>query len=85
MNEILLVDTSFLVALVDGRDVLHGKARDTLKKIETYYLIFTDVVYTETISVLARRIRGRRTVPEGSSILTTPFWSSERVFTGWRG
>ncbi|WP_022854041.1 type II toxin-antitoxin system VapC family toxin [Thermodesulfatator atlanticus] len=64
MNEILLVDTSFLVALVDGKDVLHEKARNILKKIGHYDLMFTDVVYTETISVFSRRIWGRRTVPE---------------------
>ena len=64
MNEILLLDTSFLVALVDEKDVLHKKAAEIQRKIEYYDLIVTDVVYTETISVLARRIWGRRTVPE---------------------
>ncbi len=64
MSEILLVDTSFLVALVDGKDVLHEKAKGILKKIGHYDLMFTDVVYTETISVLSRRIWERKTVPD---------------------
>ena len=64
MIEVVLVDTSFLVALVDGKDVLHGRAKEILSEIRHYDLMFTDVVYTETISVLSRRIWGRRTVPK---------------------
>jgi len=59
-EEFVLVDTSFLVALVDARDSLHQKAEEIEKELASFKLIFTDVVYGETLSVLSRRIKERR-------------------------
>ncbi len=59
-EEFVLVDTSFLVALLDARDSLHQRAKEIEKKLVSLKLIFTDVVYGETLSVLSRRIKERR-------------------------
>ena len=59
-EEFVLVDTSFLVALVDARDSLHQRAEEIEKELASFKLIFTDVVYGETLSVLSRRIKERR-------------------------
>ncbi len=59
-EEFVLVDTSFLVALLDARDSLHQRAEEIEKELASLKLIFTDVVYGETLSVLSRRIKERR-------------------------
>jgi len=59
-EEFVLVDTSFLVALVDTQDSLHQRAEEIEKELASFKLIFTDVVYGETLSVLSRRIKERR-------------------------
>ena len=55
--ETVLVDTSFLVALLCQRDVHHKKARELYRalKREKHRLLFTDIVLGETITVLMRR------------------------------
>ncbi len=58
----VLVDTSFLVALVDEKDSLHQKARELKGALIGRALVFTDVVYAEAISVMSRRIRERRSI-----------------------
>jgi len=59
-DKFVLVDTSFLVAFLDGRDSLHQRAEKLKKRLTGLELIFTDVIYAETLSVLGRRIRERR-------------------------
>jgi len=61
-DKFVLVDTSFLVAFLDGRDSLHQRAEKLKKRLTGLELIFTDVIYAETLSVLGRRIRERRKV-----------------------
>ena len=54
--EIVLVDTSFLVALLCRRDVHHERARALYEELKrTYRLLFTDIVLGETVTVLMRR------------------------------
>ncbi len=59
-EEFVLVDTSFLVALLDVQDRLHQRAEEIEKELAFLKLIFTDVLYRETLSVLSRRIKERR-------------------------
>jgi len=59
-KEFAIVDTSFLIGLLDSKDSLHQKAEKLMSKLINLELIFTDVVYGETLSVLSRRIRERR-------------------------
>ncbi len=49
-EEFLLVDTSFLVALLDVQDSLHQRAEEIERELASLKLIFTDVVYGETLS-----------------------------------
>ncbi len=58
----VLVDTSFLVALVDEKDSLHRKAQKLKGHLTGRALVFTDVVYAEAISVMSRRVRERRSI-----------------------
>ena len=56
--ETVLVDTSFLVALLCRRDVHHDRARVLYEELKKEYrLLFTDIVLGETVTVLMRRSR----------------------------
>ena len=56
--ETVLVDTSFLVALLCRRDVHHERAKDLYEKLKREFrLLFTDIVLGETVTVLMRRSR----------------------------
>lgn len=88
--ETVLVDTSFLVALLCRRDVHHERARELYEELKKKYrLLFTDIVLGETVTVLMRRSREwkfpftetvdtlRRMVPEPAQFayyLAWKFW-----------
>jgi len=58
MKERAILDTSFLVACLCGRDVHHRRAREIFGgKLKDLHPIVPDVIYGETVSVLARRSR----------------------------
>ena len=58
MKERAILDTSFLVACLCERDVHHRRAREVLdKSLIGLELIVPDVVFGETVSVLARRAK----------------------------
>jgi predicted nucleic acid-binding protein len=65
MSVRVLVDTSFLVAHLDERDVHHQTAKalhELLREREVAY-IFLDCVVNETVTVLARRALDRKVDP----------------------
>ena len=65
MSVRVLVDTSFLVAQLDERDVHHQTAKslhDLFRKREVAY-IYLDCVVNETVTVLARRALERKVDP----------------------
>ena len=58
MNGRAILDTSFLVACLCGRDIHHKRAREIFRKRLTGLIpIVPDVVFGEAISVLARRAK----------------------------
>ena len=65
MSVRILVDTSFLVAQLDERDVHHQTAKalhELFRKREVAY-IYLDCVVIETVTVLARRALERKVDP----------------------
>lgn len=52
----LLADTSFLVALVDARDVHHAEAVAFLRQLREAVVILTNYVFDETMTFLKRRL-----------------------------
>ncbi len=65
MSVRVLVDTSFLVAQLDERDVHHQTAKalhELFRKREVAY-IYLDCVVNETVTVLARRALERKVDP----------------------
>ncbi len=65
MSVKVLVDTSFLVAQLDERDVHHQAARaihELLRKRDAAY-VYLDCVVNETVTVLARRAAERKADP----------------------
>lgn len=62
MNDKVVLDTSFLVALFDNRDVWYPQALKTKGWLENEGLemVVLDCVIGETISTIARRFRERR-------------------------
>ena len=70
-SKLVVLDTSVLVGLIDGRDVWHNSAvalRDALKSARVEVVYF-DCVVNETISVLARRAKERKVSSEFVSLL----------------
>lgn len=61
MNEIVL-DTSFLVALIDEKDKWHKNTEEILKVIKDRKIqtIVFDCVANECISVIGKRVKGKR-------------------------
>ncbi len=52
----VILDTSFLIACLCKRDVHHGRGRKLYAHIRgRYRLVIPDIVFGETVSVLARR------------------------------
>ena len=71
LSEQIVVDTSFLVGLVDSRDTWHISSvalRDALKPTPAQ-LVYLDCVVNETISVLIRRAQERKRGEELSNLL----------------
>lgn len=69
----VVIDTSVLVALVDGRDKWHESAkalRETFKA-RSAKLVYFDPVLNETFGVLARRANEQRRSHELSGLLDT--------------
>jgi predicted nucleic acid-binding protein len=57
----IVVDTSFLVALVDQKDSLHRTARAVDQSLPSEIVrVFPDIVVMEALSVLARRTEERK-------------------------
>lgn len=57
-----IVDSSYLVALVDDKDSLHSQATQMVGALENHSvrLVFLDILMGESISVLARRCAERK-------------------------
>ncbi|MBW2028939.1 MAG: PIN domain-containing protein [Deltaproteobacteria bacterium] len=56
----IILDTSFIVSLLNKRDVHHSKAIEMLEGLdETEELAIHPLVLQETISVIARKCRGQ--------------------------
>jgi predicted nucleic acid-binding protein len=74
MHECVL-DTNVLVAWIDAADSLHARASEYLAQIEASGTdpILLDIVVGETVSVLCRRFRERRRLPELSTTLENLF------------
>lgn len=85
----VVADTSFLVALLDSKDVHHQKASDILKKLsDDSEIIFPDVVLVETIGVLARRCREQKRPQELAPLVdravawmnkNSVLWTSQQI------
>ena len=57
-RQLAILDTSFIVACLCERDVHHKQGKKIYKQIkQKYYLIIPDIVFGETVSVLARRAK----------------------------
>ena len=69
----VVIDTSVLVALVDGRDKWHESAKALREafKAESAGLVYFDSVMNETFGVLARRSNEQRRSHEFSALLDT--------------
>lgn len=61
MNRDALLDSSYLVALLDGTDVWHKRARAIAEALDTWSIasVVSDCVINEVASVLARRCRDK--------------------------
>ncbi len=70
MKEVV-VDTNWLVALVDSRDKWHTRAHEIARTLaaQQAQLVYLDCVLNETISVLARRAEEQKRVGELASLL----------------
>jgi predicted nucleic acid-binding protein len=68
-----LVDTNFLVALLDKKDSLHQRAVTLNARLvaESAELFFADCVINETVSVLVRRLREQRRIGNIAELLNT--------------
>ena len=66
------LDSSFLVALIDSRDLHHTKAATLLDKIEEQdaELFASDVVINEVLSVFAKRCESRKAVHQFEDLVT---------------
>lgn len=67
----VVVDTNWLVALVDGRDKWHTRAREIAGVLaaQQAQLVYLDCVLNETISVLARRAEEQKRLEELAGLL----------------
>ena len=68
----VLLDTSFLVAFYDSRDVNHPCAVELLKDLEAkkYGALFiSDYIFDETITLLKKYIGNKRATEKGNDIL----------------
>jgi len=65
------LDTSFIIGLLDEKDLWHAPARDlqTAFRIGDFRLIVFDCVLSEVISTLARRTREKRREAELKTLL----------------
>ena len=65
----VLIDTSYLVGLVDSMDVWHEQSRAIANALEesAAQLVYTECVVGEAIGVLARRSEERRRPDQISS------------------
>ncbi|WP_297057682.1 PIN domain-containing protein [Thermosulfurimonas sp.] len=82
-NEPVLADTSFLVALLNKKDVHHPRAIKLMQilKKTSRKVVITDVVVNETLGVLKRRLKeknGRDFGVLARKVLQ--LWEKERVF-----
>jgi len=77
--ERLVVDASFLVAIVDSSDSLHGRARSLDASLEAspYEVLYFDILVAEAISALARRSRERKRTHEFGPALDALLGRSE--------
>ena len=84
MTRSVLVDTSFLVALLNARDVHHQRAAEIHRELEEsgVYLIIPDVVVNESLAVLQRRLeeRGDREFFSSLAQKIVKLWERDRVF-----
>jgi len=67
------LDSSFLIALIDARDLHHTKAVGLLDKIENEdgELFASDVVINEVLSVFAKRCESRKATHQFEDLITT--------------
>ncbi|MCP4358956.1 MAG: type II toxin-antitoxin system VapC family toxin [Chloroflexi bacterium] len=58
----IVIDTSFLMGLLDLQDIWHKPATELHKSLkkQNFELVFFDCVLAETISILSRRIHEKR-------------------------
>lgn len=74
--EKILLDTSFVVALLDKKDVFHKKAEEIARRIENSNFHISDCVINEVLTVICRRTRQeeRETVIDriNQSLLSLP-------------
>ena len=68
----VLIDSNFLVALLDQADTWHSTAKDIEHSIpENVLLIVPDIVAAETLSVIARRLEEKKRSGLFPSIVAT--------------
>lgn len=67
----VVVDTNWLVALLDSHDKWHTRAREIAGALSTQQaqIVYLDCVLNETISVLARRAEEQKRVEELAALL----------------
>jgi len=88
-RERILVDTSFLVAWLNKKDIHHKKAFQVKNELGSKaVLVITDVVVNETLSVLARRAQeGKLSFHEASqkllSLVPSPAKFYFYTFSDW--
>ena len=70
MSEQTVVDTSFLVALIDKNDVWHAKAVSITQRLE-FNSVFFDCVMNETLSVLCKRAEEKHKTSQAEKIIDT--------------
>lgn len=78
MKELLFVDTGYLVALVNKKDINHSKAVEINKELKEknheYMLVFSDYIFDEFISLLqARNIDNSVIIDAGEKLLFSKF------------
>ena|SRR3990172_1926147 len=63
MNDTVIADSSYLVALFDGADALHAQAL-ALASGSTLRTVFLDCVMNEVLSVLGKRAEEKKRLPD---------------------
>ncbi len=72
MSELVAVDTSVLVGLINPADLWHAKAIALLQQLQSNKatLVFFDCVIAEAVSVIARRLHEKKRVTAVNTLLT---------------